>query len=387
MINSELYFPIEKSVISKINRFKLNKKEDLELEKDFKNSSVLIAGGAGSIGSQFCKDIIKYNIKNLFILDKDENQLTELNRALVLLLNKKQIAKINFICSDLTIFNLDKFIKDRKITHYLNFAAIKHVRTEEELDSIRYMFLTNAKNFLPKKKHNLKKLFSISTDKTVNPTSILGITKSLMEANLNNFKKKNNLFVSSVRFANVSFSNGSVLKYVVDRLICKQPFGIPSSIKRFFITHQEASSLCLKSILNTNDGKVVLPNYQVLKKDFLISEIVSKIMNHFSYKEKFVKKLNKKNYIKGKQYNIQLTSPRNHGQKKYEEFYSKEEIIIKNKIDTTIFQVQLPEIKKINEILTRILKFNNYKDLQNYLFLNFKNYNPPKKVIKVSQNL
>ena len=83
------------------------------------------------------------------------------------------------------------------------------------------MFKTNSINFIPKKLSNLKKIFSISTDKTVNPSSILGVSKYLMEVNLSKYKNKN-IFVSSVRFANVAFSNGSILKYVVDRLIQKK---------------------------------------------------------------------------------------------------------------------------------------------------------------------
>ena len=106
-----------------------------------------------------------------------------------------------------------------------------------------------------------------------------------METNLSKFKKKNKIFVSSVRFANVSFSNGSILKYIVDRVIYKKPFGIPENIKRFFITHKEASALCFKAILNNSNGKVVLPNYKILKKDYLISELAAKIARYFSYKE------------------------------------------------------------------------------------------------------
>ena len=140
MINYDLYHPIESKVISNKNRFALKKKDLTELKKDFFNSSILVTGGAGSIGSQFCKDILKFNFKALFIIDKDENQLTELNRELILLCDKKKLNKIRYICADLLVFNIDDFIKNHLITHYLNFAAIKHVRTEEELDSIKYMF-------------------------------------------------------------------------------------------------------------------------------------------------------------------------------------------------------------------------------------------------------
>ncbi|MDC6465578.1 polysaccharide biosynthesis protein, partial [Pelagibacteraceae bacterium] len=282
--NKNKYSFFEEKVISKKNRFKLLNQDIIELKKNFFKSNILITGAAGSIGSQFCQDILKFNFKSIFLMDKNENQLTELNRDLILVCDKKKINKIRFICSDLTIFNIDNFLKENKITHYLNFAAIKHVRSEEELTSIKYMFLTNSISFLPSKSYYLKKIFSISTDKIVNPTSVLGISKYLMEANLKQFKKKNNIFVSSVRFGNVSFSNGSVLKYVVDRIKAKKPFGVPKKLRRFFITHKEASSLCFKSLLNRNNGYVVLPDYKALKRDYLITEVVNKILKLFNYK-------------------------------------------------------------------------------------------------------
>ena len=201
----------ENKIISNKDRFKLSNKDEKELKNDFIDSNILVLGAAGSIGSSFAKRLIKFKFKNLYFIDKNENDLTELNREMILLSDSKSMQKIKYICTDLTILNIDNFLEENKITHYLNFAAIKHVRSEEELISLKYMFLTNSKNFLPIKRHYLKKIFSISTDKTVNPTSLLGISKSLMEKQLSKFKKKNKkLFVSSVRFANVSFSNGSM---------------------------------------------------------------------------------------------------------------------------------------------------------------------------------
>jgi FlaA1/EpsC-like NDP-sugar epimerase len=227
MINENLYKHFETKTISKINRFEINKKDLNELKKSFQNKIVLISGAAGSIGSQFSKDIFKYNfkIKKIIFLDKDENMLTELNRELLLIKNFRKSNK-EFICSDLNSVSISDILLKDKVQFYLNFAAIKHVRSEENIQSIKYMFKTNSINFMPKKFKNLKKIFSISTDKTVNPSSILGVSKYLMEMNLSKYKKKN-IFVSSVRFANVAFSNGSILKYVVDRIIQKKEFGVP----------------------------------------------------------------------------------------------------------------------------------------------------------------
>ena len=191
MINQE-YLDLEKKIISKNNRFNLSKSDKFELKKNFFNSNILITGAAGSIGSAFVKLLKSYKFKNLILLDKDENQLTELNRDLVIKFSNK-INRVKFICVDLNIFKIKTFLIREKISHYFNFAAIKHVRSQEQVDSLKYMFSTNSINFLPFQKINnshLKQIFSISTDKSVYPTSMLGVSKLLMEQVLANFKKK-----------------------------------------------------------------------------------------------------------------------------------------------------------------------------------------------------
>ena len=378
----------ENKIISNKDRFKLSNKDVKELKNDFNNSNILILGAAGSIGNSFAKRLIKFNFKNLYFIDKNENDLTELNREMILLSDVKTIQKIKYICTDLTILNIDNFLKENKITHYLNFAAIKHVRSEAELISLKYMFLTNSKNFLPINKHYLKKIFSISTDKTVNPTSLLGISKSLMEKQLSKFKKKNKgLFVSSVRFANVSFSNGSILKYVVDRVNEKKLFGIPKTIRRYFITHEEASSLCLKSLLKRNDNMILLPKHDYLKKEYLIKDIVTKILKLNNYNPDYRNKIKDKNIKINKNYPILLTSPNTSGQKYYEEFYENSEKLFYDKEDKTISKINLPNSNNINKILRNILSLNNIDRMKSFLIKNFKSYKPPRNAIKVSQNL
>ncbi len=386
MLNTNLYERFEKETISTVNRFEINKKDLNELKISFKNKIVLITGAAGSIGSQFSQDIFKYNLKpkKIIFLDKDENLLTELNRELLLIKNFSKITR-RFICSDLTSINLDNILSKEKVQLYLNFAAIKHVRSEESIESIKYMFNTNSINFLPSKLMNLKKIFSISTDKTVNPSSILGISKHLMEMNLNKYKNKN-VFLSSVRFANVAFSNGSILKYVVDRLIQKKKFGVPENVKRFFITHSEASNLCFKSLLKRNDKKIVIPNPKVLTKDYLISELTKKITKKFNFIPKFYKKGNINNNYKNRICYILLTSISD-GQKSFEEFVSKKENILED-IDKSICKVDSPSYdKSVDDILDKILKSNDIDKLKKYLSIKFKNYQPPKKYIKVSRTI
>ena len=385
------YKSYENKFISKKDRCKISDIDKKELEKDFHNSNILILGAAGSIGNAFTKRLIDFKFKNLYLIDKNENDLTGLNREIVLTTKYEKIIKIRYICSDLTLMNIDNFIKKNKITHYLNFAALKHVRSEEELISLKYMFLTNSKNFLPLKKYGLKKVFSVSTDKTVNSTSLLGMSKMLMEKKLSKFKKDNSkVFVSSTRFANVSFSNGSILKYVVDRISEKKIFGIPRTIRRYFITHEEASSLCFKSLLKRNDNMILIPNKKFLSKEYLIKDITIKILKLNKYNPYFLNKINahkNKNIKINKDYPVHLTEPNIVGQKLYEEFYGSSEKVYPDKKDKTISKIMLPISGDINKIVNNILKFDNIDKIKSYLTKNFKSYKSPKNIINISKYL
>ena len=109
MYNYDYYNFFEKKIISKKNRFKLSSEQNKEIKKKFYNSNILIIGAAGSIGSVFTLSMINYNFKKLFLIDKDENSLTELNRE-ILVKNKKTVKKVEFICSDLNLLDLRKII-------------------------------------------------------------------------------------------------------------------------------------------------------------------------------------------------------------------------------------------------------------------------------------
>jgi FlaA1/EpsC-like NDP-sugar epimerase len=371
MINISNIEFIEKKIISKKNRFELNHNESLEINNEFKNKNILIAGASGSIGKEFTKKILKLNFRNLYLLDKNENSLTEINRDIVNLVGLKKIKKIFFICADFTQLNINSVLNKKRIHIFLNFAALKHVRSEEELESIKYMFNTNTKSFLDEniKSNYLKKIFSVSTDKAAYPSSVLGISKFLMEQKLACIKTKNKIFISSARFANVSFSNGSILKNIVKRLINKEKQGIPKNIKRFFITHDEAVSICLKALLKRNDGKIIIPSSDILTKQLSIKDLCIKIINIFNKRTKNIseKKLLKKN-------NIILTSGKNHGQKKQEVFNSKSEIIINDNFDKKINYLNLNYVFKYDKFLNDIDKLDNMNLLRNKIKKNFQGY-------------
>ena len=377
---------LEKKIISKNNRFEISKTDMNELLSIFKDKNILIMGAAGSIGYQFTKDLLKnFSVfKNLYLVDKNENELTEINRSLIINYHKKGIF---YICSDIINLDIDELISKNKIHILLNFSAIKHVRSEENYHSSRYMFLTNSIYFLPKKKLTLEKVFSVSTDKTVNPKSILGISKNLMEKKLTNFGRNNKVFVSTTRFANVSFSNGSILKYVYERLSAKKIFGIPDKIKRYFITHEEASALCMKALLERYDNQILIPNPKIIGKDFLIKDLTKKIASILKIQIKFIKKEKDLN-IKNKILNVLLTKPNSHGQKINEQLFSDDEKIYYDKNDKSIIFTKMPKFdKSLKKYLKKIISQKNLQDIKKVIKQKYKDFKLSSKVISISKTI
>lgn len=384
MNNTERFSKIEleSKLISKKDRYQLSKKEEKEIKNSFLNKDILISGACGSIGNFFVRRIFNFSFKNLYLLDKNENDLVELNRDLSLL-NLKKIKKTNFICADITSFNLDNFLLENNIQHYYNFAAIKHVRSEENLDSLKYMFKTNCINFCPKKKNKLKVFFSISSDKAVLPESFLGISKFFMEEKIASFAMKNkSVFVSTVRFANVSFSNGSYLKYAKERIEKKKSFGLPLKIKRYFITHNEAISLCLKSLLKKNKNKIIMPSDKIITKEFKLSSLVKELLKLYGYKIKYSQKIL---FIRNKLFPVVVYKKNLEGQKNYEVFYDKNKFNVKYDLDNKTMKIDLANQLKIESIVRKLLELKSKQQIINLVKKKVKKFNPLKKTIKVSK--
>ena len=383
-MKNKIFFPtsfIQKKINSKKNRFEITKKEQIEIKKLFQKENVLITGACGSIGSAFIKKILSFNYKNLYLLDKDENSLTELNREI--LINKFPIKKITFICSDIASLNIDKFLLKNKITIYLNFAAVKHVRTEENLESIKYMFKTNSQKFCPSKKNGLKNFFSVSSDKAVKPNSILGVSKYLMEQNLAEFSSKfPNVFVASARFANVAFSKGSYLEYIKNRIDQKITFGLPMKISRYFITIDEAISICLKSILKKNKNKIMMPSATLIKKDIKLETLVKEILKIYGYKIHFT---NKVLPVSSKNFPVIPNHSNLEGQKNSEEFFDRKN---ENPIDDgkdSVTSIALKREKNTSRIMKKIVNVDSKDKIIKYLKKEISSFTTKKKFEIVSQ--
>ena len=378
---------LEKRFISKENRFSINKKELSELRQNFSKSVILLTGATGSIGVEFVKNLKNFDFKKLYLIDKDENSLTELNRELILIFKKKKIINTNYICADINQIDINLFIKEKKISHYLNFAAIKHVRSEDEILSAKYLFNTNSKNFLKIKKFNksnLKLVFSISSDKAVEPSSFLGASKKLMEDRLFKFKRLNKkIFVSTTRFANVSFSNGSILKYLYERILNKKILGVPKNVERYFITHEEAISLCFRALLKNANNKIVVPKLELVKPSIKIEILTLKILKYLGFKNTN----NKKKHLNKKNFYINFSKNNFSGQKNYEKFYEEQETskLIYNKNTVHI----IPSLFKFDNeaLLNKIDKLNSLQKIKNLLSLKIKTYKQIKDSIKIKNIL
>ena len=372
---------LEKKIISKKNRFDISKKEQNKIKEIFHKETILITGTCGSIGAAFAKKILKFDYKTLYLLDKDENNLTNLNRE-ILINYKVPIKKIKFICSDITSLDIDKFLLKNKITMYFNFAAVKHVRSEENLESIKYMLKTNSQKFCPSKKCLLKMFFSVSSDKAVKSNSILGVSKYLMEQNLANFSKKfPNVFVSSARFANVAFSNGSYLEYVKNRIDQKITFGLPMKISRYFITTDEAISICLKSILKKNKNRIIIPSSKLIKKNIKLEGLVKQILKIYGYEIKFTNKILK---VKSKYFPVIPNHNDLEGQKNFEEFFDYESEKLFENSNDSVTTIKLIKKKNTSIILNKLININSKDKIIEYLKNEISSFSTKKKFKIVS---
>jgi FlaA1/EpsC-like NDP-sugar epimerase len=210
---------------------------NLELSNEINNKSVLVIGGAGTIGSNYIKSLLKFCPKKLIVVDINENGLTELVRDL------RSSSDLNVPYDFVTYpinFGDEVFINIFKnhgpFDVVANFAAHKHVRSEKDIYSIQAMIENNvfkARNLLDLLfEFPPSHFFCVSTDKAANPVNIMGASKKLMEELIMSYSSKVN--VTTARFANVAFSNGSLPLGFINRLNKNQPWSCPLGIKRFF---------------------------------------------------------------------------------------------------------------------------------------------------------
>ena len=236
-------------------------KNKSELFKIVSSSSFLVIGGAGSIGQAVTKEIFKRNPSKLHVVDISENNMVELVRDLR--------SSYGYIDGDFQTFALDigsieydAFIKsDGKYDYVLNLSALKHVRSEKDPFTLMRMIDVNVfnteKTLQQSFENGSKKYFCVSTDKAANPVNMMGASKRIMEMYL--MRKSQDIKISTARFANVAFSDGSLLHGFNQRILKRQPIVAPNDIKRYFVTPKESGELCLMSCIFGENRDIFFP--------------------------------------------------------------------------------------------------------------------------------
>jgi FlaA1/EpsC-like NDP-sugar epimerase len=301
------------------------------LAKEIEGKSVLVIGGAGTIGSSFIKALLKYHPAKLVVCDINENGLTELVRDCrssvdISLPKDFKSYPVNF--GD-KVFN-KIFLNEGPFDIVANFAAHKHVRSEKDVYSIEAMIENNvlrAKKLLDLlMSHPPKHFFCVSTDKAANPVNIMGASKKLMEDVILAYSK--DIKITTARFANVAFSNGSLLIGFMDRLMKQQPLSCPGDVKRFFVSPRESGEICLAACILGESGEIFFPK---LEESQMVNfaDIVPPFLKEFGYS---VDTCSSENEAKkkaaqgiGGKYPVYFFNSDTSGEKLYEEFFTEDE--------------------------------------------------------------
>ena len=305
-----------------------------ELKQIVESSSFLVLGGAGSIGQAVTKEIFKRKPKKLHVVDISENNMVELVRDIR--------SSFGYIDGDFKTFALDigsleyeAFIKaDGKYDYVLNLSALKHVRSEKDPFTLMRMIDVNIfntdKSLLQSIEKGSKKYFCVSTDKAANPVNMMGASKRIMEMFL--MRRSQKIEISTARFANVAFSDGSLLHGFNQRIQKKQPIVAPDDVKRYFVTPQESGELCLMSCIFGENRDVFFP--KLSEKLHLISfaDIAVKYLEQLGYEpyicenEEEAREL-VKTLPDQKKWPCFFTGSDTTGEKDFEEFFTEKEIL------------------------------------------------------------
>ena len=323
-------FIAESVTFRSVSMFEPDIKANTEtLTREIKGKKVCVIGGAGSIGSSFIKAVLRFEPKSVVVVDLNENGLAELVRDVrstqgLYVPDEFRCYTLNF--ADPIFERI--FREDKGFDIVANFSAHKHVRSEKDRYSVQALIENN--DIKAKKLMDLltvyppKHFFCVSTDKAANPVNIMGASKRIMEDLVMAYNKY--FKVTTARFANVAFSNGSLPDGWIHRLQKKQPLAAPSDVRRYFVSPEESGQICMLACVLGNGGEVFFPK---LGEDQMLT--FSSICDQFVKAEGFEKKecgsdAEAKKYAsemsyEGTTYPVVYFKSDTTGEKAYEEFY------------------------------------------------------------------
>ena len=259
-----------------------------KLTEEIKGKKVCVIGGAGSIGSSFIKAVLRFEPKSVVVVDLNENGLAELVRDVRS--TQGLYVPDEFRCYTLNFADpiFERIFREEKgFDIVANFSAHKHVRSEKDRYSVQALIENNdikAKKLMDLLKvYPPKHFFCVSTDKAANPVNIMGASKRIMEDLVMAYNKY--FKVTTARFANVAFSNGSLPDGWIHRMQKRQPLAAPSDVKRYFVSPEESGQICMLACILGNGGEVFFPK---LGEDQMLT--FSSICDDFVKAEGFAKK-------------------------------------------------------------------------------------------------
>lgn len=303
---------------------------DQELRRLMSGARVLVVGGGGTIGSATVTLLDVLNPAALHVIDQNENYLAELVRDLRSHPSGLRVREFRALPLDYGSSVMERFLADAKPYDFvLNFAALKHVRSEKDVYSLLQMLDTNVvrhvrfRRWLAQHGHG-RRYFSVSTDKAANPTSLMGASKRLMEDVVFDSSFGHEI-ATSARFANVAFSNGSLLQSFLIRMAKRQPLAAPRSTRRYFVSQQESGQICLLSALLGRDGNILFPRLDPKSQLQQLEDVATRVLGHLGYQaELFVDEGAAREAVESlaskKRWPLLLTPLDTSGEKPYEEF-------------------------------------------------------------------
>lgn len=324
------------------------------LQESITGSRILVIGGAGSIGSSTIDLITHFQPAALHVIDQNENGLAELVRQLRS--RPEGLAVKDFQTLPLNYGNpaFRHFLQSNGPYDYvLSFAALKHVRSEKDPYSLLEMLNTNLilmSNLLEylTEFEAPKRFFSVSTDKAANPSSMMGASKRLMEHFMfdQGLPRPLGMTTTSARFANVAYSNGSLLQSFHHRLANRQPLVSPKDCRRYFVSLGESGQICTLAAFLAPNGTIAIPNLNPEEHLVLLEDVLFDFLRHKGFEPKVFENENDaraavESCARKKQWPVLLTQLDTAGEKPYEEFVADGE---------TEFDIDLKELKGVSYV-------------------------------------
>ncbi|MDA8865581.1 UDP-N-acetylglucosamine 4,6-dehydratase [Gammaproteobacteria bacterium] len=323
----------------------------------------LVIGGAGSIGQAVTKEIFKRNPLKLHVVDISENNMVELVRDIR--------STLGYIDGDFKTFAIDcgslefeaLISSEGPYDYVFNLSALKHVRSEKDPFTLMRMLSVNIlntiKTFKLARDHGAKKYFCVSTDKAANPVNMMGASKRIMEMFL--MRESKTMSISMARFANVAFSDGSLLHGFNQRVSKRQPLSAPNDVRRYFVTPQESGELCLMSGLLGDNRDIFFPKLNEQLDLITFSDIAERYLRDLGYEPHYCKSEDEARnsameLINNRQWPCYFFKSDTTGEKDFEEFYTDAEDVDMNKYKSVgvIKNEPLYDENKLNQFLLNI---------------------------------